>query len=59
MAVAVCFFWSVSLRLWVEVFYFAGSFHLSAVMEHYDGFITDFIEDFMKSIHMSEHPHYK
>ena len=35
------------------------SLHLSAVMEHYDGFIADFIEDFMKSIHMSEQQHYK
>jgi len=58
-AVAICFFWSVSLRLWVEVFCFVRPFHFSAVMEHYDGFITDFIEDFMKSIHISEHPHYK
>ena len=25
------------------------SLHLSVVMKHYDGFIADFIEDFMKS----------
>jgi len=30
------------------------SLYLSTVMEHYDGFIADFIEAFMKSIHMSE-----
>ena len=35
------------------------SLYLSTVMEHYDGFIADFIEDFMKSIHMSEQQHYK
>ena len=53
----------MTLRLPLEAYCYAESIHLLAVMELYGGVIMDFMAklmgDFMKSIHVCAHLHYK